>query len=123
MLFKNTNYNFSQLPNAAESLQMTMNPHNMGGCSISSNKPLMVFIRRDPEYSVEDYLNAVSANLILNIGPEPVNTQLHQNWINRRPALIQTSLDGAAQKWLSVLPIDIKSDWKTFTQSFKNVRL
>ena len=38
----------------------------------------MVFTGTDPEYSVEDYLNAVTANLILNIGPEPINTPLHQ---------------------------------------------
>ena len=66
----------------------------------------MVFTETDPEYSVEDYLNAVTANLILNIGPEPINTPLHQNWIHIRTALIQTTLDGAAQKWFSVLPID-----------------
>ena len=62
---------FSQMPHAAESLQMTMNPYLIGGSSISSNKPLMVFTGTDPEYSVEDYLNAVTANLILNIEPEP----------------------------------------------------
>ena len=95
---------------------MTMNPYLMGGSSITSNKPLMVFTGTDPEYSVEDYLNAVTANLILNIGPEPINTPLHQNWIHRRTALKQTTLDGAAQKWFSVLPIDTKSDWKRFTQ-------
>ena len=49
--------NFSQMPNAAESLQMTMNLYLMGGSSISSNKPLIVFTGTDPEYSVEDYLN------------------------------------------------------------------
>ena len=32
--------------------------------------------------------------------------------------MIQTTLDGAAQKWFSVLPIEIKSDWKRFTQDF-----
>ena len=90
--------NFSQMPLAAESLQMTMNPYLMGGLSITSNKPLMVFTGTDPEYSVVDFLNAVLANLILNIGNEPVNTPLHQNWIHRRTALIQTTLDGAAQK-------------------------
>ena len=115
---KNQLSNFSQMPNAAESLQMTMNPYLMGGSSTTSNKPLMVFTGTDPEYSVEDYLNAVTANLILNIGPEPINTPLHQNWIHRRTALIQTTLDGAAQKWFSVLPIEIKSDWKRFTQEF-----
>ena len=108
--------NFSQMPNAAESLQMTMNPYLMGGSSIKSNKPLMVFTGTDPEYSVEDYLNAVTANLILNKGPEPINTPLHQNWIHSRTALIQTTFDGAAQKWFSVLPIDIKTDWERLTQ-------
>ena len=78
----------------------------------------MVFTGTDPEYSVEDYLNAVTANLLLNIGPEPINSPLHQNWIHRRTAIIQTTLDGAAQKWFSILPIDIKSDWKRFTQEF-----
>ena len=113
--------NFSQMPNAADSLQMTMNPYLMGGSSITSNKPLMVFTGTYPEYSVEDYLNAVTANLILNIGPEPINTPLHQNWIHRRTALIQTTLDGAAQKWFSVLPLEIKSNWKRFTQEFSKM--
>ena len=100
---------------------MTMNPYLMGESSIKSNKPLMVFTGIDPEYSVEDYLSAVTANLVLNIGPEPINTPLHQNWIQRRTALIQLTLDGAAQKWFSVLPIDIKSDWKRFTQEFSKI--
>ena len=118
---KNQLTNFSQMPNAAESLQMTMNPYLMGGSSITSNKPLMVFTGTDPEYSEEDDLNAVTANLILNIGPEPINTPLHQTWIHRRTALIQTTLDGAAQKFFSVLPIGIKSDWKRFTHDFSKM--
>ena len=115
---KNQLTNFSQMQNAAELLQMTMNPYLMGGSSTTSNKTLMVFTGTDPEYSVEDYLNAVTANLILNIGPEPINTPLHQNWIHRRTALIQITVDGAAQKLFSVLPIQITSDWKRFTQEF-----
>ena len=95
-----------------------MNPYLMGESSITSSKPLTVFTGTEPEYSVEDYLNAVTANLILNIGPKPINTPLHQSWIHRRTALIQTTLDVAPQKWFSVLPIDIKSDWKRFTQEF-----
>ena len=87
----------------------------MGGSSITVNKPLMVFTGTDPELSVEDYLNAVTANLILKLGPEPINTPLRQNWIHRRTALIHTTLDGAAQKLFSVLPTDIKTDWKRFT--------
>ena len=72
------------MPNAAESVQMTMNPYLMGGSSIRSNKLLMVFKGTYSEYSVEDYSNAVRANLNLNIGPEPINTPLYQNWIHRR---------------------------------------
>ena len=53
-----------------------MNPYLMGGSSITSNKPLIVFTGIDPEYSVEDYLNAVTANLILNTGTEPIKAQL-----------------------------------------------
>ena len=34
---KNQLKNFSQMSNAAESLQMTMNPYLMGGSSIKSN--------------------------------------------------------------------------------------
>ena len=113
--------NFSQMPNAAESLQMTINPNLMGGSSITSKKPFMVFTGTDPEYSVEDYLKAVTANLILNKGPEPINTPLLQNWIHRRTALIKTTLDGATQKWFSVLPMEIKSDGKRFTQEFSKM--
>ena len=110
--------NFSQMAHAAESLQMTMNPYLMGGSSKTSTKPLMVFTGTDPDYFVEDYLNAFRAILISNIGLEPVNTPLHQNWIDRRTALIQTTLDGAARKGFSVLTVEIKSDWKQFTQVF-----
>ena len=58
---------------------------------------------------------------MLSIGPEPINIPLHQNWVHRRSALIQTTLDGAAKKWFSVSPIDIKSDWKRFTQEFSKM--
>ena len=54
--------NFSQIPNAAELLQMTMNTSPIDGSTKSSNKPLMLFTRSDPEFSVEDYLKAVTAN-------------------------------------------------------------
>ena len=109
------------MPNDIELLEMTMNPYLMCGSSITSNKPLKVITGTDPENSVEDFLNAVTANSILNIGPEPIKTPLHQNWIHRRTALKQTTLDGAAQQRFSVLPMEIKSDWKIFTQEFSKM--
>ena len=82
----------------------------------------MLLTGTDPEYSVEDYLNAVTANLILNIGTEPINTQIHQNWIHRSTALIQTTLDGAAQNWFSVSPYRYKIRLEFIhTRIFKNV--
>ena len=105
--------------NAADSLQMTMNPYIMDGSSITSNKPLMVLTGTDPEYSVEDYLNAVTASLILNLGPEPINTPLHQNGIHRRTALIQITLDGAAQKRFPVLPIEKNQIGKDSHKNFQ----
>ena len=79
----------------------------------------MVFTGTGPEYSVEHYFNAVTANLVLNIGPEPINTPLHQNWIHRRTALIQTTLDGAAQKWFSALPIKKNQTGKDLHKNFQ----
>ena len=70
---------------------MTMNLYRVGGSSISSKNSLKIFTGTDPEYSVEEYLNKVTANLISNIGPEPIHTPLHQNWIHRRTSLIQTT--------------------------------
>ena len=81
----------------------------------------MVLTGTDLAYSVEDYLNAVTASVILNSGPEPVNTPIHHNWIHRSTALIQTTLDDAAQKWFSVLLINIKSDWKIFIQEISKM--
>ena len=45
----------------------------MGRSSITSDKPLTLFLGTDPEYSEEDYIKAVTANLILNKGQEPTN--------------------------------------------------
>ena len=78
----------------------------------------MLFTGTYLEYSVEDYLNADTFNLILNMGLEPINTPIHQSWILRCTALVQTTLDGAVEKQFSVLPIEIKSNWKIFTQEF-----
>ena len=89
----------------------------MGGSSIRSKKRPTVFPGTDPEYSVEEYSSAVTAKFIVNIGLEPLNTPLQQNWIHRRTALLHTTLDGAAQNCFSVLTVEIKPDWKRFTES------
>ena len=86
---KNQFTNFTQKPNKAKTLQMTMNLYLMGKSFVTLNKPLMVFTGTN-ESSVEYYLNAVTANLILSIGPEPINKPLHQKCVYRSTALLQT---------------------------------
>ena len=113
--------NFSEMPKTAESLRVTMNPYLTGGSSILSKKPIMVFTGTDPEYSVKTVLNAFTANLILNIGPESIKTAIYQSWIHRRTGPFQTTLDGAAQKWFSNLSSGIKSDWRSFTQELSKM--
>ena len=55
---------------------MTMNFYFIGRSSITSNTPPTLFTGTDPEYLVEDYLNAVTTNLISNIGPQLIHTPL-----------------------------------------------
>ena len=35
--------------------------------------------------------------------------------------MFQNTLDGAAQKWFSVLPIEIETHWKLFTPKFSKM--
>ena len=53
-----------------------MNPYLNGGSSITSTKPLTAFTGTDAEYSEEDYIKAVTANLLLIKGPESIHTSL-----------------------------------------------
>ena len=46
---------------------------------ILTKKKHFIFTWTDPENSVEGYLTAVTANLILNICPKPKITPLYQN--------------------------------------------
>ena len=71
----------SQLTNFLQCRRITANDYEsipngwIIKSSISSNKPLMVFTGTDPEYSLEVYLNVVTANLNQNLNQK----SLHQN--------------------------------------------
>ena len=58
--------NFYQRPNAAKSLQMTMNPYLMGGFLISSNKPLILITGTDPEYLGTNKTQKIKYNHLKN---------------------------------------------------------
>ena len=88
MKFLKINSQTLQTCKYCESLQMTMRPYLKCGSFLTSIKPLKDFTETDPEFSVEYYLNAVTANLISYMGPESIITQLHYNWLHRRTALM-----------------------------------
>ena len=64
----------------------------LGKSTETSNKPLMFITGTDENWG-NDLRNAVTANLYLNQGPEPKKKPLHQNWVRRRTAMIQTMLE------------------------------
>ena len=73
----------------------------------------------DPDWSHPFFIhfpNAISSQAIDTIS-------IHRDYINIIPFTVDaTPLNyGAAQNWFSVLPIDIKSDWKRFTQEFSKM--
>ena len=88
----------------------------MSGSSIITNKPLRVSTGADPEYSVEEFLNAVTAKIILNLGPKPIKSTLHQSRILKRTDINHARL--CSSKTALILTVDIKSDWKRFTKTF-----
>ena len=62
----------------------------------------------DPTYTTKDFLNAMTAHMVMTAGPEQTGSPYHKAWILKRTAMIQTSLIGPAQQWYSKLPLVIK---------------
>ena len=80
----------------------------------------MILTGTDHEHSVEDYFNAVIANLFSILWPEPIDTPFYHSRIFRRTSIMQTTLDGAVQKRCSFLPIEIKSNRKGLFKKLQN---
>ena len=74
----------------------------------------------DPTYTTEDFLNAITANMVMTAKLEQTDSPYHEAWILKRIAMIQTALIGPAQKWYQHLPHDIKENWQAFYREFQN---
>ena len=72
------------------------------------------FDGNEPTYTAEDFLNAITANMVMTAGPEQTDSLYNEAWILKRFAVIQTALFGPAQQWYSHIPLDIKKDWQAF---------
>ena len=49
-------------------------------------------------YTTEDFLNAITANMVMTAGLEQIDSPFHEIWILKRIVMIQTALIGPAQQ-------------------------
>ena len=80
---------------------------------------LRPFDGTDPTYTTEDFLNAITANMVMTAGPEQTDSPYHEAWILKQIAMIQTALIGPAQQWYSHLPPEIRKNWQAFCREFQ----
>ena len=69
---------------------------------------LRPFDGTEPTQTTEDFLNAITANMVMRAEPEQTDSIYHEIWILTRIAIIQTALNGPEQQWYSQLPLNIK---------------
>ena len=74
----------------------------------------------DPNYTKENFLNAITANMVMTAEPEQTDSPHHETWILKRIGMIQTALIGPAQEWYShIIPLEIKKNWQPFCREFQ----
>ena len=73
----------------------------------------------EPNYTTEDFSNAITSNMVMTAGPEQTLSAFHEAWILKRIAMVQTALIGPAQQWYSHLPLDHKKDWQAFCRELQ----
>ena len=91
------------------------------GSSVPIQQSLRPFDGTDPTYTTEDFLNAITANMVMTAGPEQTDSPFHETWILKRIAMIQTDLIEPAQQLYSRLPPDIKKNWQAFCREFQKI--
>ena len=67
------------------------------GSSVPTQQSLRPFDGTDPSYKTEDFLKAITANMVMTAGPEQTDSPFHEAWILKRIAMIQTALIRPAQ--------------------------
>ena len=108
----------SQTPSPVVRRNAPMMYPYLGG-SVPMQQSLRPFDGNDPTYTTEDFLNAITANMVMTAGTEQTDSPFHEAWILKRIAMFQTALIGPAQQWYSNLPLDIKKNWQAFFGEFQ----
>ena len=81
--------------------------------------PIKLFDGLDQTYSPEKFLSHLSARVIFQLGPQPLDLQSYLTWHSRRMFLLYCSLTGTATNRYGRLPQVYKSVWSSFLQIFK----
>ena len=89
------------------------------GGSVHMQHSLTPFDGTDPTYTTEDFLNAITANMVMTSGPDETDSSYHEALILKQIAMIKTALIGPAQLWYSHLPHKIKKNWQAFYREFQ----
>ena len=89
------------------------------GGSVPIQQSLGPFDGTDPTYTTEDFLNAITANMVMTAVPEQTDSLFHEACNLKRNAMIQVAIIGPAQQWYSHLPLDIKKNWQAFCREFQ----
>ena len=90
----------------------------LGGL-VPMQQSLRPFIGTDPTYTPVDFLNAITANMVMTAGLEQTDSTYHEAWILKRIAMIQTALIDPAQQLYSHLTLEIKKNWQSFSREFQ----
>ena len=72
------------------------------GGSVPIQQSLRPFDATDPTYKTENFLNAITANMVMTAGPEQTDSPYYEAWILKRTAMIQTALISTAQQCIHI---------------------
>ena len=89
------------------------------GGSGPMQQSLRPFDVTDPIYTTEDFLSAITTNIVMTAVPEQTDSTFHNSWILKRIAMIWTALISPAQQWYSHLPLEIKKNWHALCRQFQ----
>ena len=91
----------------------------LGGL-VPMQQSLRPFDCTDPTYTTEDFLNAITASIVMTAGPEQTDSSYQEACLLKKIAMIEMALMGPAQQWYSHLPLELKKrSGKSFAANFK----
>ena len=88
----------TQTPSTLVRRNTQMMYYYLGG-SVPMQQSLRQFDGTDPTNTTEEFLNAITPNMVMTAVPEQTDSPFHEARILKRIAMIQMALIGPAQQW------------------------